>query len=1529
MISIEELYGKKALGNEAKPQTVSDDNKNQEVISDNKKAVPSDGEIISIEELYSKKTSSATEKEKDVVIPDKEISGATGFETDDLDLKRAINERTVFQKIYDAVDQATELENIARAYDKVSETERVAGEKTFRVGAGATIGLLLTIPEIAEFVINRYDPEIVEDIKKSEFGKGFNSFINKIDPSLELSEAGEQIDEALSSSSAAASQDELEYLQRNIDEQEAEKIATDTLQYMGGYKALQKGGMEIFTLLASKYGQRKARKIAEKIQEKADIPQMRKGPTRGQKIAGEVGGVTGVVFTGTELTTEEQEKVANIIAENPEIFTDSVFENIADVVARHATAGYVEGSDVSNSLVALAKILKENPDDTDAEKQLKRVAFEAGLAIPFQFLPGVILYTAGAYAKAPFQLTGDIVSGARKIAKSEPVNKTAKIVSEKLQPITDPIKTGGKVVIESTGIGTPVKAVTEQVAKINTGAGRFLTSSAALPKELFRLAVERKTGVSAAEFETKVLLKNLRELQQKEGVSDDAFETYFNTGKAEGVSPKFVEEFDKIKTLVNSNEDKINDGLGLTGQGRIGIRADGQDFFVTRSFKVNEDSRFLAEVIDALKGNGKKIVPYLPGRASLYTTAKKDIPSQGIKAGDKVPTGLMRAIENARKEFQKTGMTLEDSNKAILQMVQNVGNKDNASIMANLFSGVTIPSNAAPKVLAKRKELSESVLEILGKETNPYKNLQNTLVNQNKLLTELDYFNGVEKYLKANTGQRVKLPGLVPLLPSKKVSIDGPQGTGYKLSGDYLAKLEDVAAQSIGKFGGDSGSIIKDLYSSAQFANMIRDGIDAFSPLQRSGVMRGISKASSLLQAKETLFDAPAYMLNTAGVVQSLIGNGQFLNPKNYNRAVKAVETLVQQVKKDDPKAVATLAMLKRLGVIDQDVTGAMIEANAKAFSGVMRNGYNEGAYTKTMQAFGRAYGQPDLYGKIVAFEAEKAALMRMFPRKTSQFKTKTEYDEFINQEAASIVRNTMPTYGVAPPIFREFARTPLIGNYILFPTELVRTTKNILKQSVKDITQGSATGNEKQVATGFRRLAGFSAAMMGADFAIDTNNELMSGDDAEIIEKTLNYTGASWNRGGRTAVIEPPVLDETAKEKITLDSVKEQFPRERFNRIKSETGYEGTYNQFIKERLKSQREAFEPYIKVRSARSATFDMFDQIKAAARLLIGKFIGSGVLPEEDIDKAFPSAAGVLANSYISPKAITEAAIAIITRRDPDTGRSIFDEAVGVDDFDRLMNTFDDDSVFMKTVMGGSGKVIRDYIALVGAEDALGKGNALRRASETPITIEDLRTKILTGTGTTTDNLSKRIGWDLSTRLKPIAATATNFKNKLRRLEFKLQTPQDVDNIVAEYVDLQRRKRQGMRDLTKRIDTFKQTPYTRIYRDSDGEVKEERKVLGVGGVLAAASNDFWYTPDEQILIPTVQQLVKATDRKNKDNELIFIPDRPFDDAATYVKSLSRRGFDEKLLNNLTDRLMKAFNKEIDTPLFEDVEVQGEQR
>ena len=58
--------------------------------------------------------------------------------------------------------------------------------------------------------------------------------------------------------------------------------------------------------------------------------------------------------------------------------------------------------------------------------------------------------------------------------------------------------------------------------------------------------------------------------------------------------------------MVDANERKINQGLGLTDEAQIGIRSDGQDFYVTRTFKANTDPKYLAEVIDAIKGKGKK-----------------------------------------------------------------------------------------------------------------------------------------------------------------------------------------------------------------------------------------------------------------------------------------------------------------------------------------------------------------------------------------------------------------------------------------------------------------------------------------------------------------------------------------------------------------------------------------------------------------------------------------------------------------------------------------------------------------------------------------------------------------------------------------------------------------------------------------------------------------------------------------------------------------------------------------------------------
>lgn len=55
---------------------------------------------------------------------------------------------------------------------------------------------------------------------------------------------------------------------------------------------------------------------------------------------------------------------------------------------------------------------------------------------------------------------------------------------------------------------------------------------------------------------------------------------------------------------------------------------------------------------------------------------------------------------------------------------------------------------------------------------------------------------------------------------------------------------------------------------------------------------------------------------------------------------------------------------------------------------------------------------------------------------------------------AAERVRDTMPSYSVAAPAARSLSRLPF-GTYALFPSEMVRTTKNQLKYAIRDLREG------------------------------------------------------------------------------------------------------------------------------------------------------------------------------------------------------------------------------------------------------------------------------------------------------------------------------------------------------------------------------------------------------------------------------------------------------------------------------------------
>jgi hypothetical protein len=112
-------------------------------------------------------------------------------------------------------------------------------------------------------------------------------------------------------------------------------------------------------------------------------------------------------------------------------------------------------------------------------------------------------------------------------------------------------------------------------------------------------------------------------------------------------------------------------------------------------------------------------------------------------------------------------------------------------------------------------------------------------------------------------------------------------------------------------------------------------------------------------------------------------------------------------------------------------------------------------------------YQGADTIWKLYAWENEKA-------RYTNAYKAAgiNKTDAEIEQEAADIVRNTYPTYDKIPAAIRSIRRSPVIGAFVSFPAEVIRTTFHSFKQTAKELNDPALKG------IGAQRLAGNLAAL-------------------------------------------------------------------------------------------------------------------------------------------------------------------------------------------------------------------------------------------------------------------------------------------------------------------------------------------------------------------------------------------------------------------------------------------------------------------
>jgi hypothetical protein len=136
---------------------------------------------------------------------------------------------------------------------------------------------------------------------------------------------------------------------------------------------------------------------------------------------------------------------------------------------------------------------------------------------------------------------------------------------------------------------------------------------------------------------------------------------------------------------------------------------------------------------------------------------------------------------------------------------------------------------------------------------------------------------------------------------------------------------------------------------------------------------------------------------------------------------------------------------------------------------------------------------EDDLF-KIANFAVERLRLKNAY---TTAGRKVTE--NFLDQEAANIVRNTVPNYAYVSDTVRALRRLPL-GTFMSFPSEILRTTTNIAQRAIREINDPVLRN------IGIKRLTGLGTVLYIAPNVIQSGFQILNDVTNEQLQALKQY---------------------------------------------------------------------------------------------------------------------------------------------------------------------------------------------------------------------------------------------------------------------------------------------------------------------------------------------------------------------------------------------------------------------------------------
>lgn len=467
------------------------------------------------------------------------------------------------------------------------------------------------------------------------------------------------------------------------------------------------------------------------------------------------------------------------------------------------------------------------------------------------------------------------------------------------------------------------------------------------------------------------------------------------------------------------------------------------------------------QVADRLKGSDQVLIDKITGNLGRYV-------HRSYQAYDdpnwfkKVPTATLNVARNyLAAGYRRSGESSAEAARLADVTVNEILKSGTAYDSLESFIAEGKLGAKDLSVLMKRKDVAPQIRALLGEHVDPRVNFAKSATKMGRLIWN-------QRFL-----DRVREVGM----------------------GTFLFEGKNRPADATTQIAGEQSETYSPLNGLWTFPEVAQAFKDALGKEQMGDLYRTVVRLNGMVKYGKTVLSPTTAMRNWQSAMFFSLANGHF-NLQHMRKSMAAFREQVSQSATGDD--LAYLRKLKQLGVVyDSPYAGEMMRLLEDARMDELLSGKSGKAlsvFRKANQMAQGFYTFGDDFWKIIGFENEKASL-----RDAGFSETEAE------TMAAERIRNTYPTYSMVGRGMRWLSRFPLAGTFVSFPSEIVRTSANMLRTVAADLK----SDNPKLRALGRKRAAGM-ALVSGGFYALSAMTAAALGvDDDE--EEAIRDLGPPW----------------------------------------------------------------------------------------------------------------------------------------------------------------------------------------------------------------------------------------------------------------------------------------------------------------------------------------------------------------------------------------------------------------------------------